>query len=357
MKRIHRVELIMTAISLLTTFSHAFTPKLTKCNSIYVQYTHLRYKKFSIYPIQHIRKYHDDGPRNNYHRYRMQMSKLYETSSDHECNRGFEAAQQAVTLLAQRNKTWKRLAPIVELATLKSKEEDNESSRTIADIGCDHGLLSIALASSTSFRKVIGTDVSKNALENGALAFYEKVEEVLKRNEDGYLSSLPIEFRYGDGLQPLNEGEADSICIAGMGVSTMLQILDQENTDSRYKGKYLDYIETQSLFLQPPTSRPRKLMELYIEVQGKGFRLASERIMKLKKRWYITSHFDRILEHEDCTDVLLPGHYLMHSQNSEQQKIFDEYIDHHLLWINKDLDRNGELHELDARWRNHAITK
>lgn len=353
----YTVELIMTAISLLNTFSHAFSPKLTKCNPISVQYSHPRYRKFNIHPIQQIRKYHDEGPRNNYHRYRMQMSKLYETTPDNECNRGFEAAQQAVTLLAQRNKTWKRLAPIVELATLKSKQEDDESRRTIADIGCDHGLLSIALASSTSFRKVIGTDVSKNALQNGALAFYEKVDEVLQRNEGGDLSSLPIEFRYGDGLQPLKEGEADSICIAGMGVSTMLQILDQENTDSRDNEKYLDYIETQSLFLQPPTSRPRKLMELYIEVQGKGFRLASERIMKLKKRWYITSHFDRILDHEDDNDILLPRHYLMDSQNSEQRKIFDEYIDHHLHWINKDLDRNGELHELDARWRNHAITK
>ena len=285
-----------------------------------------------------------------------------------EVNKGYKAAQQAVTLLAQRNKTWNRLSPIVELATSNastSKYYNQQRRNSIADIGCDHGLLSIALASSGEFNTVIGIDVSERALQDGAMAFYSKVKNVLERhygNDNGngeqeqceFEQSLPLEFRFGDGLIPLHKREADSICIAGMGVSTMLSILQGPTpfSDCNGNSRYLDYLQCSSLFLQPPTARPRKLIELYHEVQNMGFVLANERIVKLKKKWYITSQFDRrqsFQQDEDCH--LLPGHFLSKISDIDQQMEYKNYVDHHLQWLNEDLERNGELCKYDKEWR------
>lgn len=299
-------------------------------------------------------------------------NEIHPLDTKEKVNKGYEAAQQAVTLLAQRNKTWNRLSPIVELATSNasasisnSKYYNQQRRNSIADIGCDHGLLSIALASSGEFGTVIGIDVSERALQDGAMAFYTKVKKVLEihtGNVNGngeqeqceVEQSLPLEFRFGDGLIPLNKGEADSICIAGMGVSTMLSILQSPTpfSDCNADSRYLDYLQCSSLFLQPPTERPRKLMELYYEVQKMGFVLANERIVKLKKKWYITSQFDRretFQQDGDCH--LLPGHYLSKISDIDQQREYKNYVDHHLQWLNEDLERNGELCKYDKEWR------
>ena len=321
---------------------------------------------------------------------------------------GFEAAQQAVTSLAQKNRTWKRLAPIVELATLtqdrdedqnrnrhlhKQKQNTTRTIRTIADIGCDHGLLSIALAASGKFDLVIGADVSENALENGAMEFHKKVNWMLRKNyttgagagagAGASISSLPVEFRFGDGLEPLNRGEADAICLAGMGVDTMISILsasvsarhehdqakeaenEDESTSSSASANastmtQLDHLECQSLYLQPPTSRPRQLMELYKNIQGttNEWILSDERISMIKKRWYITMAFDRRNDSNtysnsdpDSNGILLPGHFLSRSADETQRLEYYAYVKHHLQWLNKDLNRNATLCENDIIWR------
>jgi tRNA A22 N-methylase len=159
-------------------------------------------------------------------------------------------------------------------------------------------------------------------------------------------------------LAPLDAGEADSICIAGVGVDTMLSILQspRSNNEDHSNGKtrYLDDLQCQSLYLQPPTSRPRKMMELYKEVQIMGFVLANERIVKLKERWYITSQFERSNDHMH----LLPGHYLLQSSDAGQKREYNNYVEHHLQWLDKDFGKNGELCEHDKEWRdsNHQRT-
>jgi len=280
----------------------------------------------------------------------------------HKTANGYEAAQQAVNLLAQRNKTWKRLAHLVELAT--SSDMNHQS---IADIGCDHGLLSIALASSGKFEQVVGADISQRALEDGALEFHRKVMEVLERERDETISSLPVEFRVGNGLEPLRPGEADAVCLAGMGVDTMLCILNSpvpgdEQNNSRTR--HIDYLQCQSLYLQPPTSRPSKLMKLYKELHNNGWILSDERIAKLKSRWYITCAFDRLLPasttstsmHTTSTsdtekEFLLPGHFLSLSQDKDQKIEYDAYVEHQFRWLNMDLQRNGSLSDDDMIWR------
>ena len=81
----------------------------------------------------------------------------------------------------------------------------------VADVGADHGYLSIELAKNNLAEKIIAT-------EKNIYPF-----EALSKNISGVDK---IEARLGDGLQIISAGEVDTICIAGMGGALITKILD-----------------------------------------------------------------------------------------------------------------------------------
>lgn len=83
----------------------------------------------------------------------------------------------------------------------------------VADIGTDHGLLPSFLVQEGISPGAIAIDVCK-----GPLAAAEKQVASL-------LLSDRISVRLGDGLEPLQEGEVQTVVIAGMGGSTITDIL------------------------------------------------------------------------------------------------------------------------------------
>lgn len=85
------------------------------------------------------------------------------------------------------------------------------SGSRVADIGADHGYLSIELIKSGRASKVIATEKNIGPFE------------ALNKNIFGVEG---IEARLGDGLQVLSAGEVDTICIAGMGGALIVKILD-----------------------------------------------------------------------------------------------------------------------------------
>lgn len=85
-----------------------------------------------------------------------------------------------------------------------------EGSR-VADIGADHGYLSIELIKSGRASRVIATEKNLHPFE------------ALSKNIFGVKG---IEARLGDGLQVLTAGEVDTICIAGMGGALITKILE-----------------------------------------------------------------------------------------------------------------------------------
>ena len=359
------------------------------------------------------------------------------------------------------NRTWKRMRPLVELVvnscnnTHETKENDLLQTRaiSIADVGCDHGILSLSLAciawvaskkknnnqhneqeNHQFISKVIGADVSAKALENGGFVSLKKINDVLARMDDddllGMLENieayssdslkhifsdsidenrpithsnlLPVEFRIGDGLEPLRTGEADGIILAGMGVHTMLDILfgmdhgfsarpdakwpnklvesDSQSTldsgstypvsDSSYSDSPpLDRLQTRYLFLQPTNSRPRHLLLMYDQLytQG-GFELIDEKIVFVGGRWYISSFFERPndenlsiskgaeIDDNSTPEFLFPGHFLKDKVSDEN--IYDEYVRHHAQWLNNDyVRRNGILEKDDVRWIQYLISE
>lgn len=83
----------------------------------------------------------------------------------------------------------------------------------VADIGCDHAHTGIWLIQNGIASKVIAMDVRKGPLEKAH-------ENLMLFNLEG-----TIETRLSDGLEKLNEGEADTVIIAGMGGTLTVEIL------------------------------------------------------------------------------------------------------------------------------------
>ena len=92
----------------------------------------------------------------------------------------------------------------------------------LADIGTDHGYLVEEVLTRNLADKVIATDISKPSLDKA------------KRN----LEELPcfdrVDFRCGDGLEVLRDGEADCIVIAGMGGQMIIDILKHDKHAKSY---------------------------------------------------------------------------------------------------------------------------
>ena len=83
----------------------------------------------------------------------------------------------------------------------------------LADIGCDHGLLSIYLANKYSNINIIASDVNSNALSSA-----------ISNIKNSGLEDI-IETRLGNGLDVVSPDEIDTVVIAGMGSNTITGIL------------------------------------------------------------------------------------------------------------------------------------
>lgn len=87
--------------------------------------------------------------------------------------------------------------------------------RRVADIGCDHGYVSIYLCRRGLCSRVIAMDVRQGPLERA------------RANIKKYGLSDYIETRLSDGTGALEPGEADALVISGMGGRLMIRILEE----------------------------------------------------------------------------------------------------------------------------------
>ena len=265
--------------------------------------------------------------------------------------------------LFRQGKTWKRLSHLMDMATDEKDEAEKTmiSPKSVADVGTDHGLLAMGLALSGNYNKVVGVDVSDQALTYGAIALLEQIRNQTMGLNDDFFEEFPIEFRLGNGLGALEFGEADIICIAGMGVNTMLEILEQESSMNSENGTCLEKIGCKRLVLQATNSRPRNLILLYDRLQKIGWKVRDERIEKLSSRWYITACFEipndapctiRLDESVPLVDLELPGLKLRSLDKAcSMRKIFDEYCLHHKQWIQQDAKvSRQQIDSRDLRW-------
>ena len=131
----------------------------------------------------------------------------------------------------------------------------------VADVGCDHGYLSIWLVQTGICTGALAMDVRKGPL--GAAA-----EHVKECGLEGY-----IETRLSDGLQSLEAGEADTMVLAGMGGRLMSRIM----TEGQDKLKTF-----RELILQPQS----ELMEFRRFLRRMGLETVQEAAVAEEGKYY-----------------------------------------------------------------------
>lgn len=114
----------------------------------------------------------------------------------------------------------KRLFEIVKLI---------EKNKKVIDIGTDHGLVPLYLAKNKISDEILATDISKNSLK--------KLEDQLDEE-----SKKIIKTKVTDGFRGIDLGKYDLAVIAGMGATTIIDIL----SESLEEVKKLDYLILES---------------------------------------------------------------------------------------------------------------
>ncbi len=131
----------------------------------------------------------------------------------------------------------------------------------LADVGCDHGYLSIYLVSEKKVPSAIAMDVRPGPLSRAR-------ENISRYGLEDY-----IETRLSDGLAKLEPGEGDTLVIAGMGGPLMERIL---HDGAKVREGF------QELILQPQSDLPH-FRHFLSEI---GWEIVSEEMIKEDGKFY-----------------------------------------------------------------------
>jgi len=149
----------------------------------------------------------------------------------------------------------------VRIRTVADMLRDEKVHNCTADVGCDHGYVSIYLVQNGISKSAIAMDVRK-----GPLAMAEN-------NIRDYALTGEITTRLSDGLTELCEDEADSLVIAGMGGKLMISILEKKDITA---------LGIRSAVLQPQSD-----ICLFREyLREKGYLIEDERIILDEGKYY-----------------------------------------------------------------------
>lgn len=105
-----------------------------------------------------------------------------------------------------------RLTAVAELAA---------GAKVLCDVGCDHGKLACYAVQTGRAERALATDISAPSLRKAA----ELAEDTGVYDR--------VETRLGDGLDPVADGEADTVVIAGMGGDLIARILERAHAQGK----------------------------------------------------------------------------------------------------------------------------
>lgn len=146
----------------------------------------------------------------------------------------------------------KRLQAVADMVTPGNR---------VADVGCDHGFVSIYLYRQGIAPKVYAMDVRKGPLAHA------------KEHIEGYGLSSYIETRLSDGVKALKTGEADTLICAGMGGRLMVKIISEGMEKVS---------RMQELILQPQSE-----LAFFREfLRTQGFLIVQEKLVKEEGKYY-----------------------------------------------------------------------
>ena len=160
----------------------------------------------------------------------------------------------------------------------------------VADVGCDHGYLSIYMVLNNICSRAIATDLRKAPLG--------KAEANIK--EYGLLQN--IETRLSDGLQKLRKDEAGTLCIAGMGGPLIIKILE--------KGKPWE-LGVKELVISPQS----EIFKVREYLCNNGYLVDEENMVWDEGKYYNILHVVQGVESHKTRVQLMYGECLLKEQN------------------------------------------
>lgn len=134
------------------------------------------------------------------------------------------------------------------------------SDSYILDVGCDHALLDIYLALNRNNVKLIASDINENPLK------------IAKENIKKYNLEDKITLEKADGVSKIND-EVDTVVIAGMGTSTINDIINNDLEKLKNVKKIIISSHTSSF-------------ELRENMNKKGFKIIDEVVVFDKGKYY-----------------------------------------------------------------------
>lgn len=158
----------------------------------------------------------------------------------------------------------------------------------VADIGCDHGYVSIYLVRNKICDRVLAMDIREGPLS------------IAKKNIARAGFSHQITCRLSDGMEKLAPGEADTVLIAGMGGMLICRILEQSPD-------ILSTVDT--LVLQPQSD----LAQVRRQVMALGYSIRDEKCCYDSGKWYLAiravrgpDQKEKVSEADYCYGWILP---------------------------------------------------
>lgn len=130
----------------------------------------------------------------------------------------------------------------------------------VADVGCDHGFLSIYLVQQGISPEVLAMDVRRGPLSAAK-------EHIAAYGLDAYIT-----VRLSDGVTLMEKGEADTVVCAGMGGALMQRILKEG----------MEKLRDMTLILQPQS----ELKEFRGFLRREGFRILEENAVFEEGKYY-----------------------------------------------------------------------
>lgn len=149
-----------------------------------------------------------------------------------------------------------RLATALELLTI-----NDSSFESVADIGCDHGKLSLEILRSGAAKQVIASDISSASLSKARFL-------AVKHSLDSKLHCI-----ISDGFSAYSNGEIQAAVICGMGGELIAKILDSRSDISH---------SLKRIIMQPMRGEAELRSYLYTH----NFRIIAERVVFDAGRYY-----------------------------------------------------------------------
>lgn len=175
--------------------------------------------------------------------------------------------------------------------------------KAVADIGADHALLSIYLLENNLVPGVIIGELGDGPYQRAVRAV-----------NDSKVSDW-IDARQGDGLQVLQSGEVSSVIIAGMGATTIVEILsyDWEKSNSFER------------FVFQPMSKAEYLRK---ELAFRGWPIIEERLVKENDQLFVLIAAQPGDEAYAMDDLELEiGPYILKADNEYKAEFINLYLD------------------------------